>query len=57
MNRLHLPLATVDILAIVGVFLLAIGVGSRFGADIAIGLIGLVLLVYAVLASRSEVTP
>ncbi len=54
MNRL--PLATVDILAIVGLLLLAFGVGIRFGPDLAIGLIGLLLLVYAILASRSETT-
>lgn len=57
MNRLRLPLASIDILAIVGLALLALGVGIRFGADLAIGLVGLLLLVYAILASRSEATP
>ncbi len=57
MNGLRVPLATVDLLAILGVLLLAIGVAIRLGPDIAVAVVGCLLLVYAVLASRQEQTP
>ena len=44
-----------DALTLVGLVLLASGVGIRLGADIAIALVGALLIVYAVAASRSEV--
>lgn len=42
-----------DALAVLGVTLLAVGVAFRWGADLAVALVGLLLLVYAILASRS----
>ena len=54
MNRIRLPIATVDAIAIIGLAALAIGVGIRVGADIAIALVGALLLLYAIFASRSE---
>lgn len=58
MNRVQVPLSPIDVLAIVGLSLLALGVGLRFGVDLALALIGGALLLYAILASRSsEVSP
>ena len=54
MNNLRVPLATVDLVAILGVLLLAIGIAVRLGPDIAVAVIGGLLLIYAVLASRQE---
>ena len=54
MNRIRLPVATIDAIAIIGLAALAIGVGFRVGADIAIALVGALLLLYAIFASRSE---
>jgi hypothetical protein len=53
-KSLRVPLATVDFIAILGTLLLAIGVAVRLGPDIAVALVGGLLLVYAVLASRTE---
>lgn len=57
MNRLRLPLATVDAIAIVGLACLAVGVGVLIAPAAALVVVGAALLLYAVLASRSEVTP
>lgn len=54
MNNLRVPLATVDLVAILGVLLLAIGIAVRLGPDIAVAVVGGLLLLYAVIASRQE---
>jgi len=57
MNRIQLPLSTVDVIALVGLACLAVGVGILIEPAAALVVIGAALLLYAVLASRSEVTP
>lgn len=57
MNRIRLPLDTVDIIAVIGLACLAVGVGILIAPAAALVVVGAVLLLYAVLASRSEVTP
>ncbi len=57
MSRLRIPLSFVDVVALVGLGLLALGVGYRFGADLGIAVVGALLLLYAIFASRSEAAP
>ena len=46
----------IDGIAVIGVTALVVGVGLRFGVDLALATLGVLLLLYAVLASRhSEV--
>lgn len=54
MSRLRIPLSFVDVVALVGLGLLALGIGYRFGADLGIAVVGALLLLYAIFASRSE---
>jgi hypothetical protein len=56
MSRLEMP-AAVDILAGLGLLLIALAVAVRIGPDVALGVVGVAFLLYAILASRSEATP
>lgn len=57
MRNLHIPdIEPVDLMAVLGVLLVAIALGLRLGADLALGWVGVCLLVYAVLAARSVET-
>ncbi len=47
--------ATEDILAILGVILIAAALAIRVGPDVAVGFVGAALLLYAVLSVRTEV--
>lgn len=56
MNRIHLPISTIDALAILGLTCLAVGVGLLIAPAAALVVVGAALLLYAVLASRTETT-
>lgn len=55
MNRIRI--ATVDVLAIIGLACLSAGVALVTVPAAALIVIGTAVLLYAILASRSEVTP
>lgn len=55
MSRIRI--SVIDGVAVIGLVALAVGVGFRFGPDIALALVGALLLLYAILASRSETSP
>lgn len=57
MNRLRIPLTPIDAIAIVGLACLAVGAGVLIAPAAALVVVGAALLLYAVMASRSEVAP